>query len=365
MNTASPSTSSFKIKVPHGAFRLLSVSLKNLFAHKLRLVAMALSIVLGVGLLTGTYVLGDSFHATFDQIFGSATRNVSVAIRAQAVGSSNSATAPRSAVPAYLLSQVEGLPGVLRATGSVIGYAQFVDSKGKLVGSFGSPNVGMSVGPSTSLGSMVVVRGHFPRGDSQVVMDEQTFLHAKFRIGQEVKVAFRGIAHKFDLVGVVTLGGSSYLAGATIAGFDLPTAQNVMGISGSFSEIDLTARPGTTETALRSEVQTAVGSDYQAVTGTDLSQSTSHDLQQGLSFIPWTLAVFAFIALFLGSLIVFNTFSLVAAQRSWEMALYRCLGATRRQIMSTIVAEASVVGLASCLVGVLWGVIAAGTILPR
>lgn len=356
--------SSFEISAPHGRLGFLLVSLRSLLAHKLRLLAMVVSIVLGVGLLTGTYVLGDDFHTTFQNIFGTATKHFSLAVRSQAVGASNSATAPRTAVPASLLSQIAKLPDVERAEGSVLGYAQFLQH-GHLVGSFGSPNVGMSVGSQTSLGSMVVVAGHFPDGPDQVVMDAATYANHHFVLGQRVRIAFRGQAETFRLVGVVDLGGSRYLAGATIAGFDLPTAESVMGIPGSFSEIDVTAKPGVPLPRVEREVQAAVGSAYQVVTASQLASSTAADLQNGLAFIPWTLAVFAFVSLFLGALIVFNTFSLVAAQRSWEIALYRCLGASPRQIMATVVGEASLVGLVSCLLGVGWGVLAAGTILPK
>ncbi len=341
------------------------MSLRNLVNHKLRLVAMTLSIILGVGLLTGTYVLGDSFSATFNQIFGTATRQVSVVIRSQAVGLSNSATAPRIAVPGSVLGQVSTLPGVKRATGSVIGYSQFVSPNHKLIGSFGSPNVGMSVGPTTSLGSMQIVTGHFPHGPHEVVMDLATYVHNHFHVGQRVEVAFRGSAHQFDLVGVVTLGGSSYLAGATIAGFSLTTAQQDMGIAGSFSEIDLTKEPNISTHALLGEVQREIGPNYEVLTGSDLAASTSQSLSQGLSFLPWTLAIFALIALFLGSLIVFNTFSLVTTQRSWEMTLYRCLGASRGQIRFVVIGEAMIIGFVSSLVGIVWGIFAAGSLLPK
>ena len=344
---------------------LLAMSLRNLVNHKLRLVAMTLSIILGVGLLTGTYVLGDSFNATFDQIFGTATKQISVVIRSQAVGASESATAPRTAVPGSLLKQVATLPGVARAEGSVIGYSQFVTSGHRLIGSFGSPNVGMSVGPSTSLGSMQIVNGHFPKGPHQVVMDLATYLHYHFHLNQEVDVAFRATAHHFRIVGVVTLGGSSYLAGATIAGFTLTTAQDDMGIPNSFSEIDLTKKSTISAQALISEVKASIGPNYEVLTGSDLASSTAQSLSQGLSFLPWTLAIFALIALFLGSLIVFNTFSLVTAQRSWEMTLYRCLGACRAQILFVVIGEAMLIGLVSSIIGIIWGIFAAGSLLPR
>src|SRR5215469_15437450 len=227
------------------------VTLKGLLAHKLRLALTALAIVLGVMFISGTFVLTDTLNDTFTTLFKNVYQNVDFQVRAKAEFTGQGGTGVRRLIPASILPAVSAVPGVAAAEGQVGGYAQFVAPDGKAVGTSGAPTLGVSFTPNSRLSSLHLVRGTAPAAPGQVAIDEATAVKYHFAVGQRVEVLLAGPPQHFTISGIVRFGTADNLAGATIAAFDLPTAQRVLNRAGVFDDIDVLAKPGVGQAQLR------------------------------------------------------------------------------------------------------------------
>src|SRR5919109_1743011 len=188
---------------------------KGLLAHRLRLAATALAVVLGVSFVGGTYVLTDTISATFDNLFKQVTKGIDVAVRTNATFSSQGQEV-REPMPASVLDQARAVPGVRVADGSVTGYAQFVGEDGKPVTTGGAPTLGVSIAEGTPFTAGSEVRqGRLPHGPGEVVVDAKTAERAGFRVGDRVKILFQGPARTFTAVGIIGFGQADNLGGAT------------------------------------------------------------------------------------------------------------------------------------------------------
>jgi putative ABC transport system permease protein len=335
------------------------VTLKGLAAHKLRLVLTGLAIILGVAFVAGTYVLTDTINKTFTDLFKQTTKGIDVAVRTKATFSSQG-NQQRAPMPAALLDQVKAVDGARTAEGSVGGYAQYLDKKGKPVNTGGAPTLGFSMSTVPELQSAATLReGRRPTGPGEVAVDASTARKAGFHVGDRVRILFQGPPRAFTIVGIVGFGQADNLAGATLAGFDLATAQQVLNRVGSYDEIDVVAAPGVSPEALRDRVAATVESRYEVLTGKQLAEDQAKAVGQFTKFINYALLAFAFVALFVGSFIIVNTFSIILAQRSRELALLRCLGAQRGQVLGSVLGEALVVGVIASALGLGFGVLVA------
>ena len=334
-------------------------TLKGLLAHKLRLALTALAIVLGVGFVAGTYVLTDTINRTFNDLFKQTTKGIDVAVRAKA-SFSNEGNQQRTPMPASLLDQVKAVPGVKAAEGSVNGYAQFIGKNGKPVTTGGAPTLGVSLTTTPELQAAATVRaGRLPSGPGEVAIDAHTAQKQGFHVGDRVRLLFQGPPGEYTVSGILGFGQADNLAGATLAGFDLATAQRVLHREGVYDEIDVVAAPGVSDSQLRDRIKAALPAQYQALTGQELAEDTAKTVGQFTKFINYALLAFAFVALFVGSFIIVNTFSIILAQRTRELALLRCLGASRRQVLRSVLGEAAIVALLASLVGLGLGVLVA------
>lgn len=336
------------------------VTIKGLLARKLRLALTSLAIVLGVTFVVGTFVLTDTLHATFSALFSNVYQKVDFQVRGVAQLGSKSAKALRNPLPESLLATVRRAPGVEAAYGEVEGYAQYVSPDGKAISNGGSSTLGIDFDPDPAISVLRLVHGRAPTGSHDVVMDEATADKYHFKVGQEVRVlSARGSPRRFTITGIATFGSSSNLAGATIAAFTLPTAQEVINEVGQLDDINVVARPGADKAQVERHIAEVLPPGVQVVTGQTVVQEQTSSVDQGLSFLSTALLVFAFISLFVGAFTIFNTFSITLGQRTRELALLRALGASRAQVFRSVLAEAAIVGGVSSLVGIGLGVAAA------
>jgi putative ABC transport system permease protein len=335
------------------------VTLRGLAAHKLRLALTGLAVVLGVAFVTGTYVLTDTINSTFTTLFQETTKGVDVAVRGKETFSTQAGD-QRAPMPATLLDQIQGVDGVRTAEGGVTGYAQFIGKDGKPVTTGGAPTLGVSVSADAQLRSATPLRaGGYPGGSDQVAVDAATARKQHFAVGDRVRVLFQGAPRDFTISGVVGFGESDNLAGATLAAFDLPTAQQVLNRPGQFDEIDVVADQGVSPEALRDRLRGVVDPKYEVLTGKELAADNAKAVGQFTKIINYALLAFAFVALFVGSFIIVNTFSIILAQRTRELALLRCLGAMRGQLLRSVLGEAAVVGVVASAIGLGLGVLVA------
>ena len=337
------------------------VTLKGLLAHKLRLALTAVAIVLGVTFISGTLVLTDTLHATFTTLFGHIYQNVDFEIRGQAAFTDNSGGggAIRKPIPESILTDVRKIPGVAYAEGTVGGYAQFVAPDGKAVTTGGAPTLGLSFDPNPQLSALRVSSGHSPTAPDQVAMDAGTATKYHFHVGDRVKILLIGPPQTFTISAIVTFGTANNLAGATLAAFDLPTAQQILGEPGHLGAVDVLSQPGADKAQLQRAIAQSLPPGVEVVTGQTVANEATTSINQALSFFSTALLVFAFISLFVGGFTIFNTFSIIVGQRTRELALLRIVGASRRQVFRSVLIEALLLGLVASLVGLGLGVLAA------
>jgi putative ABC transport system permease protein len=331
-------------------------AIRALLARRLRTALTAIAVVLGVAMVSGTYVLTDSIDQAFNGIFNTIYRGTDATITGKSafdLSEESGSTAP--SFGQSLLPRVRALPDVADAIGGVAGEAQLVGKNGKVIVFGGAPNLGFSVDPSRPrFNSLDLVRGSWPRGN-QVVVDTSTADKKDLQVGQTIGVQANGPVRRMRISGIVKFGGASSLGGATLAGFNLPTAQQLFDKRGQLDDIRAAAKPGVTPEQLVGEIRTILPPGTQVRTGTAQAHEDAKDTQSFISFLQTFLLAFAGIALFVGSFVIANSFSITVAQRTREFATLRTLGASRRQVLRSIAVEALVLGAAASVVGLFLG----------
>ena len=338
---------------------MVNAVLKGLLAHKLRLVLTAIAVVLGVAFVAGTFVLTDTINKTFDTLFSEISAGTDISVRSESgFGDDASLDISRNTIPSSLLAAVRAVPGVAAADGTVSGYAQFIDEQGKAVSTTGAPTLGFNW-TEPGLSPLTLRSGREPQRNGEVVVDAVTAREHDFALGDRIKILFRGPTEEFTVVGITGFGEADNLAGATLAIFEEATAQRVFAKVGRFDSIEAKAAEGVSTVALRDRIVTVVPPGVEVVTSKQVADESAKAVSQALGFLNTALLVFGGIALFVGGFIILNTFSILVAQRTRELALLRALGASRRQVMASVIAEAFAVGVFASVVGIGLGVLVA------
>jgi putative ABC transport system permease protein len=331
---------------------MISVALKGMARRKLRTVLTAIAIVLGVALITGTYVLTDSIKGAFGGIFTSVYRGTDATVTGKsAFDLSNNGTTTAPPFDQSLLPTVRSLPDVANAVGGVGGSAHLV-LDGKVVHFGGAPNLGFSVDPTQpGLNTLTLVDGKWP-GRNQVVIDQATADKKNLTVGQRIGVQANGPTLPMTISGFVHFGGAASLGGSTLAGFDLPTAQRLFGRVGKLDQIRAKAKPGVSPARLAAEIRNILPAGTQVKTGQAQARSDAKDTESFLNFLQDFLLAFGGIALFVGAFVIANSLSITIAQRTRELATLRTLGASRRQVRRSIVIEGFAIGIIASVIGI-------------
>jgi len=331
-------------------------AIRSLLARKVRLLLTCLSVVLGVGFMAGTFVLTDTMTRAFNDLFDTAYSSIDVLVRSEnAFTAQTSSLEEREPMPESVLAEVRGVSGVARAEGDVLGYAQIVDpATGKVIGTFGPPTAASAWNELN--GFTLKPGGSPPSGPDQVVIDAGTAQGHDIQVGDRVEIVFEGPPGEFDVVGIAGYGDADSLGGATWALFDLPTAQRVLGKEGELDSVSVVADEGVSGIDLQRRIGEVLPKGVEAVTAATVTSEAQDQISTGLGFLRTAFLVFAFVALFVGAFIIFNTFAIIVAQRTRELALFRALGASGRQVMTSVMVEATVIGVVSSLLGVLAGI---------
>lgn len=371
---------------------MLKVAIKNLLGRKLRLVLTSIAVVLGVAFMAGTFVLTDTMGHVFDKLFVDATKGVDAVVRAKEPfkAQGQQAASTRPPVPEGLAARVGNVNGVDLAHGNVFEYAlvhKHVKDDKQVEGASGTnqckgdaienqaPTFGTgwyypattAVNQSLSLVRYRGALGHQPRTDHEVALDLKTANDGHFALNDPVCMTFQtGAPQRFTLTGVFLFGGKEDgLAGATLAAFKPKTAQQLMDRVGTWDQIDVRAKPGMSQGAIRDALRAQLpqfrralaAPPLEAITGDQLAKEQANNIKDQLSFFNTFLLVFAIVALFVGAFVIYNTFSITVAQRTRELGLMRALGASGRQVVGSVALEALVVGLLSSLLGLAAGIL--------
>jgi putative ABC transport system permease protein len=336
------------------------ITLKGMLSHKLRLALTGLAVVLGVTFVSGTLVLTDTLHSTFSSLFNRVFENIDLQVRGVAAFSNQSgALAVREPFSESLLAKIKSVPGVEVAEGAVGGYAQYVAKDGKAVATGGAPTIGMTYGQDQRLSSLTLIAGTGPRGSDQVVIDHGTAKKFDFNVGDRVKILLPGAPQYFTISGIVRFGTADNLAGATIAAFNLPTAQRLFDKVGQLDTVDILTSPGANKAEVLRAVQHVLPRGLEVVTGQTVADENTSLMNQLLGFLSTAPLVFTSIALSVGAFTIFNTFSIIVGQRTRELALLRIIGASRRQVFQSVLLEAFLLGAVASLIGLGLGVLTA------
>ncbi|HEU0214024.1 MAG TPA: ABC transporter permease [Jiangellaceae bacterium] len=341
---------------------MLRATLKSLAARKLRLGLSAFAIVLGVAFVVGSFVFTDTLDETFERIF--ADSNSDVIIR-PVVGEGDQfqfTGGDARTLPAAMVDDLADVEGVDRADGTVTNQSVFViGSEGRLVGGTGAPGVATNWTDAPAEDGSVplqVVDGREPRTADEVVLEAKTADRAEYEVGDQVTLVMPGDPPQLRarLVGITDFGNGNSLAGATLTLFDTRTAQDLL-LDGEdvFNSIGVTAADDADVAELRDRIVQTLPDGVEALTGSELAEENEDAIQQALGFFNTFLLIFAAIALFVGIFLILNTFSILVAQRTQEMALFRALGAGRRQVTRSVLVEAVAVGLVGSTLGLLLG----------
>lgn len=342
---------------------MLRVALRGILARRWRLLTTGIAIVLGVAFISGTDVLSDVLSRGANGLIDAALRGIDVHVRSsEATENEFSAQPVRPEVDANLLDVVRAVKGVAAAEGQIQAQATMLDKKGKPLPQFGPPTLLFNWVDNRDLVGGVITRGHPPRGPEEAVLDFKTAEEFGYRIGDRLTVQLPRGAATFTIVGIGGLGDKGdKSAGSRTIILSTERAQQLLGIEGKFSSITVKAEPGVSQQTLARRIATVLPDKVEAITGEALIKETQESIAQILGVITDLISAFGWLAVFVALFVIYNTFSILIAQRTREMALLRAVGAGRGQILGSVILEAVVVGLVAAVLGVAFGfVLAAG-----
>ena len=343
-----------------GELAVTSVALKGLAGRKLRAFLTALAIVLGVAMVSGTYVLTDTIKSAFDQIFAGSYENTAAVVTGKSTVSFAQSGAPT--VPASVLAKVRALPDVQSATGQIFNlndssdYGKLIGRDGKPLGSSGNPTFAFGFDPAAGeLNPMSLTDGRWASGPHQIVIDSSSAKQGDFAVGDTIGASVEGPIKQYRIVGIAKFGSVDSLGGATIAIFDTRTAQGLLGKPG-YDLIAVSAKPGVSPEKLVGDIRPLLPSSAQVKTGAEQAKASAKDISEFTNFIQYFLLAFGIVALFVGAFVIFNTLSITVAQRTRELATLRTLGASRRQVRRSVLVEGFVIGVLASALGLALGV---------
>lgn len=330
---------------------MFDVVVHGLLARKWRTLLTALAVVLGVAMTSGTLVLMDTVMSGYSGIFSTAYAHTDAVVVARTpFGATGAAKQP---VPAALLERIRKLPEVQRAHGYIDSHAQLTDTDGTAIdtSSEEASVFGLPTGELDAMNPLSLVRGTWPTGAAQIVIDQATAAKHHLVVGTTVGLVARKPLQLYRVVGIFRFAGAATLGPTQFAAVDLPVAQRIFDKHGSFDEIDVAALPSIPTNRLITAIHRVTPSTVKVNTATEQANNATSDVGGQLALLRYVLLAFGAIALFVGSFIIFNTLSITVAQRTRQLATLRTLGASRRQVLVSVLAEGAIIGTASSVTG--------------
>jgi len=336
---------------------MFRVTLKNLAARKLRLLTTSLAVLLGVSFMAGTLVLTDTIGKTFDTLLADANNGTDAYVRGETALDGEFGE-QRVRLDAATVETIRHIDGVAAAEGHIEAYAQLVDDDGNLIGNpdQGAPVMGGEWMTNDELNMFDLAEGRAPERDLEVVIDKGSAKAGHFAIGDTAKVLTKDGPLDVLVVGLASFAGTDSPGGAGVTMFTQEAAQAHLTEPGRVDAIKVLAEDGVSPEELVSRIEAALPDGNEVLTGAEITAEQQQSFQDGMSFFNIFLTVFAFIALFVGAFIIYNSFSILVAQRSKEMAMMRAIGARRRQVLGSVLIEAVAVGLIASFAGLLGGI---------
>ncbi|MFE2494615.1 ABC transporter permease [Streptomyces scopuliridis] len=338
---------------------MFRTALRTVLAHKARLLMTVLAVMLGVAFVSGTLVFTDTLGNAFQNQSAKSYKDVAVGVTSYDHRDSGEAGAEKSppGVSQETIGKIEGLDGVASVTGRVNGFAGVADPAGKLIGN-GWVNTGSNFAPGKDGkdASYAFTQGSGPAKDGEIALDKATATKGKYTVGEPVRVATNGPVKEYTLTGVFTTDDGQVNAGGSLVLFDTAVAQKLYLEPGFYSDLTITAAAGASESRILDQVKPLLPENAEAQTGERLASDQAAQIKKSLESLNQMLLAFAAIALFVGVFLISNTFTMLVAQRTRELALLRAVGASRRQVKRSVLAEAVVVGAIASTIGFVLGI---------
>jgi putative ABC transport system permease protein len=335
---------------------MISVALKGLAARKVRALLTALAVVIGVAMVSGTFILTDTTLKSFTGLFTASSAKTDAVIRGKEIVK-NSTNGSGITIPASVLTKVKALPGVDSAAGEVApqeaNAADIIGADGKAVA---KESLGSSYDAANARFSPFKFKtGKAPQGPGEVAIDAGTAAKEHYKVGDSIVVAPLGKKHTYKLTGTMSYGSVDSLGFASIAAWDVKTAQSLLSREGRYDSISVAAKKGTSSTALVQAIKPLLPANLQVKDAAQQAKDDAANINDGMKTIQMVLLGFGGIALLVGAFVIFNTLSITVAQRTREFATLRTLGASRKQVKRSVVLEGLVIGLVASLIGLVAG----------
>jgi putative ABC transport system permease protein len=337
---------------------MFNLTRKGLWAHKVRFLLTGLAVVLGVAFMAGTMILTDTMGRTFDGLFATSNEGIDVVVH-HTTGVKGDFADVTERVDAATLARIRQVDGVDAAAGAIEGFAQVVDKDGKVMTTEGiGGTMGVSWIDDARLNPFSLRAGRAPHGPDEVVLDKATMKAQGWHVGDTVGVLAKDATKEMTIVGSAGFGTVDGIPGFTVVAADDATAQAMFAQPGAYDSVVVAAEKGVSSAQLASRVKAAVGSpDLEVLTGKADTKDKQDTFKEDMSFFRTFLLAFAYIALFVGMFIIYNTFTIIIAQRMREMAMLRAIGASRRQVLRSVLFESFLVGAVASAVGLGAGVL--------
>jgi putative ABC transport system permease protein len=337
---------------------MFKLAIKGIWARKGRLLLTSLAVILGTAFLAGTLIFADTLKKSFNDLFADVYNDTNAYVRSANVIEGDFGQEERDRLPDSLIADVAKVPGVRTAEGNVFGFARVIGKDGKPVGSDGNgpPTFGGSIA-SQDEAFWTITQGRLPNGPSEVALDAGVAKKGHYQVGDTVKVVAQAGSRQFMLVGIAKYGDVSSPGGATFALFDLKTAEDFVGRAGFIDAVVVRSDGSVSDRTLADRIQAALpaSANTETLTGAEITKENQDSIEQGLSFFTIFLTVFSLIAMGVACFVIYNVFSITAAQRSRENALLRAVGAQRAQVTRSLLIEAIAVGLVGSILGLVAG----------
>jgi putative ABC transport system permease protein len=337
---------------------MMRVALKGLWGRKLRTALTALAIVLGVSMISGTYVLTDTITASFTKVVDGSFEHADAVVTGKVAFKNNeSNTAVTPAFPDSVLTKIQGLPDVAAAAGAIGDEVKLIGRDGKVISTKGGESIGASVDPKNDarFNPLTLTAGKWPVGNGQIAIDQRTSEKQHFGIGDTIAAAAEDGTREFEITGVAKFSSASSIGASTIAIFDVATAQDIFNKEGKFDEVQVAAKNGVTPQKLVGEIRPLLPATAKVKTAEAQTQEAVDDINEGVGVFQKILLAFGVIALFVGAFVIANTLSITIAQRMREFATLRTIGSSRRQVLRSVMLEALVIGVVASVVGLVFG----------
>ena len=342
---------------------MLKVTLRGLVAHKTRFVSTFLAVFLGVAFLAGTLVLTDTIKTSFNDLFGDVFRGTDAYVRStqKVEGGRGGGDTVRKLLDDSLVQTIKGVDGVADAQPQInVNDTQIVGSDGKALGTpgRGAPTFGANWAENPKLNPFHIADGRAPTADDEVVIDKSSATKGHLKVGDTISIVLPTATAplQFHLVGIAKFGTADSPLGASYALFTLPTAERVLTQPGKVDAIRVEGASGVSQEELVTRIKPVLPPDTEALTGAETTREAQNEISKNISFISIFFTAFAVVAIVVGGFVIYNTFSIIVAQRAREMALLRSIGASRRQVLTSVVLEALLVGLIASGLGIIGGI---------